>query len=64
MYKWVFILIKMAPKRKHKTLSIKQKSEIIERLNKGESGKVLAAEYGVGRSTICDIKKKKPKIDR
>ncbi|XP_031334550.1 jerky protein homolog-like [Photinus pyralis] len=54
----------MAPKRKHKTLSIKQKSEIIERLNKGESGKVLVAEYGVGRSTICDIKKKKAKIDR
>lgn len=54
----------MPPKRKHKTLSIQQKSEIIERLNRGESGKVLAAEYGVGRSTICDIKKKKPKIDR
>lgn len=49
--------IKMTSKRKHITLTIKQKSDVLERLARGESGKVLANEYGVGTSTISDIKK-------
>lgn len=48
--------MKMAPKRKHTTLSIKQNFDIIERLAGGESGQMLANEYGVGTSTISDIK--------
>ncbi|XP_015833636.1 jerky protein homolog-like [Tribolium castaneum] len=47
----------MSPKRRHTTLTIKQKSDIIDRLSRGESGKMLANEYGVGTSTISDIKK-------
>lgn len=39
-------------------MSIKQKFDIIERLLHGESGKVLPNEFGVGTSTIFDIKKK------
>lgn len=54
----------MPPKRKHTTLSIKQKYEIIERLDRGESGKALSNEYRVGTSTISDIKKNKDKIKR
>ncbi|KAJ8946714.1 hypothetical protein NQ318_006972 [Aromia moschata] len=54
----------MHSKRKHITLSIKQKSDILERLNRGECGKVLSKEYGVGTSTISDIKKNKDKIKR
>lgn len=54
----------MPSKRKHITLTIKQKSDILERLVRGESGKVLANEYGVGTSTISDIKKKQGKIKR
>lgn len=54
----------MPPKRKHTTLSIKEKSDIVKRLALGESGKVLANEYGVGTSTISDIKKNKDKIKK
>ena len=43
----------MASKRKHKTLSINILSEIGKK-----SYAVLAAKYGVARSTIADIKKK------
>ncbi|CAG5054268.1 unnamed protein product [Parnassius apollo] len=48
-----------AQKRKHKTLTIKEKCDILDRLNRNESFSSLASEYGVGRSTIYDIKKKK-----
>lgn len=51
-------------KRKHKTLSLRQKHEIIEKLKNGRSPLQLATEYGVGRSTITDIKKKKSKIEQ
>ena len=49
-------------KGKHKTLSIAQKFEIIQKLGNGQSPVQLVAEYGVGRSTITDIKKKKTQI--
>lgn len=49
-------------KRKHKTLSLREKMDIIRRLEDGESMRKLATEYGVGRATVQDIKKKKSKI--
>lgn len=49
-------------KRKHTTLNLEKKIEIIERLKKGESGASLAREYGVGKSTIFDIKSKQEAI--
>ena len=52
----------MAPKRLHKTLSLAQKEEILQKLNNGGSGKLLAEQYEVGTSTISDIKKNKDKI--
>jgi hypothetical protein len=42
-------------KRKHKTLSAK--AEIFEKLDKGEELVNVAKEYGVGRVTICDIRR-------
>ncbi|XP_050535026.1 jerky protein homolog-like [Daktulosphaira vitifoliae] len=51
-----------AQKRKHKTLTIKKKCDILDRLNRNESFSSLASEYGVGRSTIYDIKKNHEKI--
>lgn len=51
-----------AQKRKHKTLTIKEKYDILERLNNNQSINRLANEYGVGRSTIYDIKKNHEKI--
>lgn len=50
------------PKRKHIVLSIESKLEIIQRLEKGESGASLAPLYNVGRATISDIKNKKDSI--
>lgn len=43
-------------KRAHKTLSILDKIKLIEEIEKGVSGKLLADKYGVGTSTISDIK--------
>ncbi len=52
-----------APKRKraHKTLTIDEKVEILKDIGK-KSYQVLADKYGVGVSTIADIKKKREKI--
>ena len=51
-------------KRKHKTLSLAQKFKIIQKLDNGQSPVQLVAEYGVGRSTITDIKKRRPKLQQ
>uniref|UniRef100_A0A5S6QS86 HTH psq-type domain-containing protein n=1 Tax=Trichuris muris TaxID=70415 RepID=A0A5S6QS86_TRIMR len=48
--------------RKRVVLTLKDKRGIIDALNKGESGRFLAEKYGVGASTICDIKKKSESI--
>lgn len=52
-----------AEKRKHKTLTLVEKSEIIKKLLKGEKINDLASFYGVGRATIYDIKKNRDKIE-
>jgi hypothetical protein len=57
-------VIKMPPKRYHKTLSLTDKNTILKRLDKGESGKASATEFQVGTSTISDIKKKTEPIRR
>ncbi|KFD61572.1 hypothetical protein M514_08469 [Trichuris suis] len=49
-------------KRKRVVLTLKEKREIIEALRKGVLGRSLAEKYGVGASTICDIKKKSENI--
>lgn len=52
----------MASKRKHVTLSIKDKFDIIKSLELGCTVTALAHKYNVGKSTICDIRKNKKKI--
>lgn len=54
----------MAPKRQHKTLTLAEKNDILQQLSSGLSGKILADKYGVGTSTISDIKKNSDKIKR
>ncbi|XP_050330445.1 jerky protein homolog-like [Bactrocera neohumeralis] len=54
----------MAKRRAHKTLSLADKIKIIQEINRGQSGKLLADKYGVGTSTICDIKKNSENIRR
>ena len=44
-------------KRKRKVLSIDTKLAILESLSKGVSQAKLAEQYGVGKSTISDIKR-------
>ncbi|CAH1991027.1 unnamed protein product [Acanthoscelides obtectus] len=49
-------------KRKRVVLSIKDKVDILERMKKGESAQSLSVVYGVGKSTISDIKKQSSAI--
>jgi IS30 family transposase len=52
----------MASKRKHVTLSINEKIELIKTLEAGYTVTALSKKYKVGKSTICDIKKNKNRI--
>jgi DNA-binding XRE family transcriptional regulator len=38
-------------------LSLQQKSEVLLRIEKGESQRKLAEQYGVSKTTIANIKK-------
>ncbi|RZB77500.1 DDE 1, HTH Tnp Tc5, and/or CENP-B N domain containing protein [Asbolus verrucosus] len=44
-------------KRKRVVLNFQQKLEILQQLDEGKSGAVLAKQYGIGTSTISDIKR-------
>ncbi len=46
-------------KRKKKVLTIEQKIEILKELSRGVSTTILSERYGVGKSTVSDIKKAK-----
>ena len=49
-------------KRKRTQVSIKQKLEIIEKLEKGVKPAVISAEYGIAKQTVSDIRKAKEKF--
>jgi len=49
-------------KRKHVTLSIKDKVTLIKKLESGTSVAKLCEEYGLGKSTVYDIKKQKKEL--
>ncbi|GFT10977.1 2-(3-amino-3-carboxypropyl)histidine synthase subunit 2 [Nephila pilipes] len=49
-------------KRKRVVLSLKQKLDIINRLDQGEKASALCKEYNVGKSSILDIKMSKESI--
>ena len=48
-------------KRPHKTLTIDEKVEILDQIGK-KSYTVISEEYGIGRATITDIKRKEVEI--
>ena len=52
---------KMA-KRRRVVLTLENKLAIIDRLKKGATQEKLASKYGVGCSTIDDIKKSEEKL--
>lgn len=49
-------------KRKHVTLTIGQKCEILDKIKEGISSSILAQQFNVGKATITDIKHKEEKI--
>ena len=49
-------------KRKRLVLTLPKKIGLVKRMEKGESCAKLMAEYGVGSSTIYDLKKQKDKL--
>lgn len=50
--------------RKNNFLSLKDKAEILERLEQGELATSLAREYGISKSTISRFKKRKETINK
>ncbi|GFX22758.1 hypothetical protein TNCV_4838951 [Trichonephila clavipes] len=56
--------IAMASKRKHSTLTLKDKLEVLKRLDKGEGVTKLATEFNVGKATICDWRKNRRKLEQ
>ncbi|XP_064421026.1 jerky protein homolog-like [Latimeria chalumnae] len=54
--------LRMSGKHKHVVLTIKDKLEIIEKLEEGSSSKQLSLIYEIGETTVRDIKKNKEKI--
>ncbi|KAF0712292.1 jerky protein-like, partial [Aphis craccivora] len=57
----LFLFVTMAP-RKHVTLTLDQKIEIIKLIENGQNYGIIAEKYGIGKSTVGDIKKNKEKI--
>lgn len=51
-------------KRNHHSCSIVQKLEALNRLEKGESQKKIAEDYGVGESTVRDWKRMKASLEK
>ena len=49
-------------KRKHVTLSIVEKLTVLEKIAGGASLANIAKEYGIGKSTVSDIKKNEEKL--
>lgn len=50
-------------KRKKVVLTIEEKLEIIESLKSGTSYAVISERYGIGRSTVANIKKNSSKLE-
>lgn len=47
----------MSGKQKRIVLSLREKITIVKKIKNDEAGTKLAVEYGVGKSTITEIKK-------
>jgi hypothetical protein len=56
-------LVEMSKKRKHSSFSLKDKLELLKKIDKGESATKPAFEFGVGKATIIDWKKNRTKTE-
>ena len=66
-FKYALTAVKMTAastrrKRKRVVLSLENKLSILNRLAKGEKGTKVASEFGIGNSTVTDLKKKESRI--
>ena len=52
----------MRRKRKRVVPSLENKSSILNRLAKGKKGTKVASEFGIGNSTVTDLKKNESRI--
>ncbi|CAK1545475.1 unnamed protein product [Leptosia nina] len=52
----------MTAPRKHTILTLKDKLRVIDMLDKGDNYAKIVETFGIGRSTVSDIKRKKDKI--
>ena len=65
-FNYALTTVKMAAstcrKRKRVVLSLENKLSILDRLAKGEKATQVASEFGIGNSTVIDLKKKESRI--
>lgn len=54
----------MAEKRKKTVVTMEEKLHAIRRMDAGETAKKIAAEMGVGKSTVSDWKKARSEIEK
>lgn len=52
----------MNSKRKHISLPLTQKLEILDKLKEGKSPTEVSVEYNIGRGTVYDVKKNEDKL--
>jgi hypothetical protein len=55
-------LVEISKKRKHSSCSLKDKLELLKRIDKGESATKLALKFGVGKAATSDWKKNHSRI--
>ena len=53
-----------SPSTKRKRLSIAEKREVVQMLNRGSSTSQIAQHYGIGQQIVRDIKKKESELER
>ena len=64
-FKFALTAVKMAASacKKHKrVLSLENKLSMLDRLAKGEKATKVASEFGIGKSTVTDLKKNESRI--
>ena len=59
----VICVEKVCSKRKKVVLTIEEKLDILELVEKGTSYNIITEKYGIRKSTVTDIKKSKHKLE-
>ena len=52
-----------AAKRRRKVLSVEDKLEVLKLIESGTSYSTITRQYGIGKSTVGDIKKNRIKLE-